>query len=169
MTPADVQSVAEPVLAHRLVVDAAAALGGVDASAIVARSSGRSRCPYDPAHEILTGSPVTGLVRAADGSGWRSVITVGILAVLVAAAGWRLGATEQGSRPALPSPRRSGIGGRIAGVEEYVLFAVALGVLLAAGPIVLWHRAERAVGDASDRAAPLLARDPGRWRRRGFP
>lgn len=37
VTPADIQSVAEPVLAHRLVVDAAAALGGVDASAIVAQ------------------------------------------------------------------------------------------------------------------------------------
>jgi MoxR-like ATPase len=35
VTPGDVQSVAEPVLAHRLVVDAAAALGGVDARAVV--------------------------------------------------------------------------------------------------------------------------------------
>ncbi len=35
VTPADVQSVAEPVLGHRIVVDAAAALGGVDASAVV--------------------------------------------------------------------------------------------------------------------------------------
>ena len=37
VTPGDIQAVAEPVLAHRLVVDAAAALGGVDASAIVAQ------------------------------------------------------------------------------------------------------------------------------------
>jgi len=37
VTPADIQAVAEPVLAHRLVVDAAAALGGVDASAVVAQ------------------------------------------------------------------------------------------------------------------------------------
>jgi MoxR-like ATPase len=37
VTPADVQSVAEPVLAHRLVVDAAAALGGVDATAVVSQ------------------------------------------------------------------------------------------------------------------------------------
>jgi hypothetical protein len=71
-------------------------------------------------------------------------ITVGILAVLVAAAGWRLGATNRGL-VSLAVAAGLGIGGRIAGVEEYVLFAVALGVLLAAGPIVLWHRAERAV------------------------
>jgi MoxR-like ATPase len=37
VTPADIQSVAEPVLAHRLVVDAAASLGGVDASAVTAQ------------------------------------------------------------------------------------------------------------------------------------
>lgn len=37
VTPADVQSVAQPVLAHRLVVDPAAVLGGVDASAVVAQ------------------------------------------------------------------------------------------------------------------------------------
>jgi uncharacterized protein (DUF58 family) len=71
-------------------------------------------------------------------------ITVGILAVLVAAAGWRLGATNRGL-VCLAVAAGLGIGGRIAGVEEYVLFAVALGVLLAAGPIVLWHRADRAV------------------------
>ncbi|MGO9341565.1 MAG: DUF58 domain-containing protein [Acidimicrobiales bacterium] len=71
-------------------------------------------------------------------------ITVGILAVLVAAAGWRLGATNRGL-VFLAVAAGLGIGGRIAGVEEYVLFAVALGVLLAAGPIVLWHRADRAV------------------------
>jgi len=35
VTPGDVQAAAEPVLAHRLVVDAAAALGGVDARAVV--------------------------------------------------------------------------------------------------------------------------------------
>jgi MoxR-like ATPase len=37
VTPADVQAVAEPVLSHRLVVDAAAALGGVDASAVTSQ------------------------------------------------------------------------------------------------------------------------------------
>ena len=37
VTPADIQSVAEPVLAHRLVVDAAASLGGVDASAVTSQ------------------------------------------------------------------------------------------------------------------------------------
>lgn len=37
VTPGDVQLVAEPVLAHRLVVDPAAVLGGVDASAIVSQ------------------------------------------------------------------------------------------------------------------------------------
>jgi uncharacterized protein (DUF58 family) len=71
-------------------------------------------------------------------------ITVGILAVLVAAAGWRLGATNRGL-VCLAVAAGLGIGGRLAGVEEYVLFAVALGVLLAAGPIMLWHRADRAV------------------------
>lgn len=71
-------------------------------------------------------------------------ITVGVLAVLVAAAGWRLGATNRGL-VCLAIAAGLGIGGRLAGVEEYVLFAVALGVLLAAGPIVLWHRADRAV------------------------
>ena len=35
VTPADVQRVADPVLSHRLVVDAGAALGGVDARAVV--------------------------------------------------------------------------------------------------------------------------------------
>jgi hypothetical protein len=72
-------------------------------------------------------------------------ITVGLLAVLVAGAGWRLGATGRGL-VLLVVAAGLGVGGRIAGVEEYVLIAVALGVLLAAGPIVLWHRAERAVG-----------------------
>jgi hypothetical protein len=72
-------------------------------------------------------------------------ITVGVLAVLVAGAGWRLGATSRGL-VLLTVAAGLGVGGRIAGVEEYVLIAVALGVLLAAGPIVLWHRAERAVG-----------------------
>ncbi|MFZ0666388.1 MAG: MoxR family ATPase [Acidimicrobiales bacterium] len=37
VTPGDVQSVAEPVLAHRLVVDPAAVLGGVDATAVVSQ------------------------------------------------------------------------------------------------------------------------------------
>lgn len=72
-------------------------------------------------------------------------LTVGILALFVAAAAWRLGATHRGL-VLLVVAAGLGIGGRIAGVEEYVLLAVALGVLLAAGPIVLWHRAERAVG-----------------------
>lgn len=72
-------------------------------------------------------------------------LTVGILALLVAGAGWRLGATSRGLM-VLTVAAGLGVGGRIAGVEEYVLLAVALGVLLAAGPIVLWHRAERAVG-----------------------
>jgi uncharacterized protein (DUF58 family) len=72
-------------------------------------------------------------------------LTVGLLAVLVAGAGWRLGATNRGL-VLLTVAAALGVGGRIAGVEEYVLIAVALGVLLAAGPIVLWHRAERAVG-----------------------
>jgi MoxR-like ATPase len=35
VTPADVQRVADPVLSHRLVIDAGAALGGVDARAVV--------------------------------------------------------------------------------------------------------------------------------------
>jgi uncharacterized protein (DUF58 family) len=72
-------------------------------------------------------------------------LIIGILAVLVAGAGWRLGATGRGL-VLLAVAAGLGVGGRVAGVEEYVLLAVALGVLLAAGPIVLWHRAERAVG-----------------------
>ena len=72
-------------------------------------------------------------------------LTVGILAAFVAAAGWRLGATYRGLCCLLIAAAL-GICGRLAGVEEFVLLAVALGVLLAAGPIVLWHRAERAVG-----------------------
>jgi len=72
-------------------------------------------------------------------------LVVGLLAAFVAAAGWRLGATHRGL-VCLVIAAGLGIGGRIAGVEEYVLTAVAFGVLLAAGPIVLWHRAEVAVG-----------------------
>jgi uncharacterized protein (DUF58 family) len=64
------------------------------------------------------------------------------LALLVGVAGWRLGATNRGLA-VLAVATALGIGGRIAGVEEFVLLAVALGVLLAVGPIVLWHRAER--------------------------
>ncbi|MFZ0666387.1 MAG: DUF58 domain-containing protein [Acidimicrobiales bacterium] len=72
-------------------------------------------------------------------------LTVGVLAAFVAAAGWRLGATNRGLI-CLAIAAALGIGGRLAGVEEYVLVAVALGVLLASGPIVLWHRAEIASG-----------------------
>jgi uncharacterized protein (DUF58 family) len=72
-------------------------------------------------------------------------LTVGILAALVGAAGWRLGATNRGLA-CLAVAAALGIGGRLAGVEEFVLVAVALGVLLAVGPIVLWHRAERSTG-----------------------
>jgi uncharacterized protein (DUF58 family) len=72
-------------------------------------------------------------------------LTVGVLALLVSVAGWRLGATSRGLS-CLALAAALGIGGRIAGVEEFVLLAVALGVLLAVGPIVLWHRAERSTG-----------------------
>jgi uncharacterized protein (DUF58 family) len=72
-------------------------------------------------------------------------IAVTVLAAFVAGAGWRLGATYRGLAFLLVAAAL-GIVGRLEGVEEYVLLAVALGVLLAAGPIVLWHRAERAVG-----------------------
>jgi uncharacterized protein (DUF58 family) len=72
-------------------------------------------------------------------------LVVGILATLVSVAGWRLGATNRGL-VWLAVAAALGMGGRIAGVEEFVLLAVAIGVLLAVGPIVLWHRAERSTG-----------------------
>ena len=49
VTPADVQLVAEPVLGHRIVVDAAAALGGVDASSVVRQIVRSVAVPVRPA------------------------------------------------------------------------------------------------------------------------
>jgi uncharacterized protein (DUF58 family) len=80
-------------------------------------------------------------------------LTIGILALLVSVAGWRLGATSRGLT-FLAVAAALGIGGRIAGVEEFVLLAVALGVLLAVGPIVLWHRAERSTGTVAIELLP---------------
>jgi MoxR-like ATPase len=52
VTPGDVQAIVEPVLAHRLVVDAAASLGGVDASAVTAQIVRSVPVPVRPGSRI---------------------------------------------------------------------------------------------------------------------